>query len=167
MVIRGLAFTRWVASWAGAILFIATKPAHPVAGAEPRRETAQLPTARYEFDVAPRGERTARRGRQLRSPLRIPSVSSSEERRPASVLPRRQLLSGRDFARRKIVAYVSTDNDRTFGHRRELDHFRGNGGYTSVVRLSSRRALMAYYSDSSSADSKPDIKQVWLKLSSQ
>ena len=54
------------------------------------------------------------------------------------------LLSGRDFARKKIVAYISTDNGRTFGHRGELDHFTGDGGYTSAVRLSSRRALMAY-----------------------
>ena len=77
------------------------------------------------------------------------------------------LLSGRDFARKKIVVYISTDNGRTFGHRHELDHFTGDGGYTSAVRLSSRRALMAYYSDSASAESKPDIKQVVLTLSSR
>ena len=67
--------------------------------------------------------------------------------------------------RKKIVVYISPDNGRTFGHRHELDHFTGDGGYTSAVRLSSRRALMVYYSDSASAESKPDIKQVLLTLS--
>ena len=80
--------------------------------------------------------------------------------------PATLLLSGRDRERKLVVAYVSTDNGATFAHGRVEDHYNADGAYTSAVRVSGRRALMTYYSDSGSAKLMPDIKQVFLSLAS-
>lgn len=48
------------------------------------------------------------------------------------------LLSGRDYERKRVVTYVSTDGGRTFGHRRELDSFQKDGvrsSFSSTSRL--------------------------------
>lgn len=76
--------------------------------------------------------------------------------------PATLLLPGRDLERKLVVACVSTDNGATFAYRRVVDHYNADGAYASAVRLSGSRALMTYYSDSGSAELKPDIKQVFL-----
>jgi len=68
------------------------------------------------------------------------------------------LLSGRDYARRRVVTYLSVDGGRTFGQRMELDTFQKDGGYTAVVPLGGRACLIAWYSDSHARPLKPDIK---------
>lgn len=68
------------------------------------------------------------------------------------------LLSGRDYERKRVVTYVSTDGGQTFGHRRELDSYQKDGGYTSVIALDSGKCLIAWYSDSHTQPLKPDIK---------
>ena len=60
------------------------------------------------------------------------------------------LLTGRDRERKLVVAYVSTDNGRTFGQRHVLDHYQEDGAYTTGLALDANRVLLLYYSDSSS-----------------
>ena len=72
------------------------------------------------------------------------------------------LLTGRDRERKLVVAYVSTDNGRTFGQRHVLDHYQEDGAYTTGLALDANRVLLLYYSDSSSTPLMPDIKQVEL-----
>jgi hypothetical protein len=72
------------------------------------------------------------------------------------------LLTGRDLERKRIVAYVSADNGRTFEQRHVLDHYQEDGGYTTGLELDANRVLLLYYSDSSSAPLMPDIKQIEL-----
>ncbi len=68
------------------------------------------------------------------------------------------LLSGRDFDRKRVVAYLSMDGGQTFGHRLELDIYQKDGGYTTAVRLDRGACLIAWYSDSHTHPLKPDIK---------
>lgn len=70
------------------------------------------------------------------------------------------LLSGRDFERKKVVAYLSVDGGQTFGARLELDSYQKDGAYTTVIGLDSREYLLVWYSDSHTEPLKPDIKAV-------
>ena len=68
------------------------------------------------------------------------------------------LLSGRDFDRKQVVAYMSLDGGHTFGARIELDSYQRDGAYTSVVRLDPGECLIVWYSDSHTQPLRPDIK---------
>jgi len=74
------------------------------------------------------------------------------------------LLTGRDFGRRRVVAYLSTDGGRTFGHRLVLDEYQEDGAYTTTVSLGADQCLIAWYSDSHTTALKPDIKLACLRL---
>jgi hypothetical protein len=74
------------------------------------------------------------------------------------------LLTGRDYDRKLVVAYVSRDNGATFGERRVLDRYVGDGAYTAGVTLGKDTVLLAYYSDVDSEPNKPDIFTVELKV---
>jgi len=73
------------------------------------------------------------------------------------------LLTGRDYERKQVVAYLSTDNARSFGRRHVLDSYVQDGGYTTAVTVGERTVLVAYYTDIDSAPLKPDIKLVLLE----
>ncbi len=74
------------------------------------------------------------------------------------------LLSGRDKLTRREVVYVSRDNGNTFGEKFVIDRYSADGGYTSAVKLSDKKALLVYYGDTPTTRGKPDIKQVTLSL---
>ena len=85
------------------------------------------------------------------------------------------LLGGRDWDRKKIVAYVSRDNGATFGERHVFDEYAGDGAYTSAVKTGPGEAYMVWYSDGGRKGTLPDIeaatftvlekpKYVWVKL---
>ncbi|MEO7650175.1 MAG: sialidase family protein [Bryobacteraceae bacterium] len=74
------------------------------------------------------------------------------------------LLTGRDFDRKLIVAYISRDNARTFGDRHVVDSYQGDGAYTSAVSIAPGTVLMAYYSDVDSAPRMADIFTVKMKV---
>jgi hypothetical protein len=74
------------------------------------------------------------------------------------------LLTGRDFGKKKVVAYLSYDGGCTFGGRTELDTFQDDGGYTTVVLLKTGECLVAWYSDSHTEPLKPDIKTARIRI---
>jgi len=74
------------------------------------------------------------------------------------------LLTGRDFERHRVVAYLSTDGGQTFGQRLELDGYQEDGAYTTTVGVAPGQCLIAWYSDSHTAALKPDIKLASLHL---
>jgi hypothetical protein len=74
------------------------------------------------------------------------------------------LLTGRDFGRHRVVAYLSTDGGQTFGQRLELDEYQEDGAYTTTVTQRLDQCLIAWYSDSHTAALKPDIKLACLRL---
>lgn len=74
------------------------------------------------------------------------------------------LLSGRDFKRRLVVAYLSRDNGQSFGERHVLDSFQRDGAYTTAVVTGKGRVLMAWYSDQGTVALKPDIKLATLSV---
>ena len=76
---------------------------------------------------------------------------------------RRVLLSGRDVERKEVVAFLSTDNARTFGHKAVIDSYVKDGAYTSCVPLGGNRVLMVYYADA--PGTLPDIRAVRLEVS--
>ena len=71
---------------------------------------------------------------------------------------RTMLLTGRDYERRLVVAYLSRDNGGTFAHRTELDSYQQDGAYTTAIPTGPMRCLIAWYSDSHTVPLKPDIK---------
>jgi hypothetical protein len=75
---------------------------------------------------------------------------------------RRILLTGRDVERKEVVAFVSTDNARTFGSKAVIDSYSKDGAYTTCVPLERGEALMVYYADS--ASSLPDLRSVRLRV---
>ena len=79
---------------------------------------------------------------------------------------RTYLLSGRDFDRKQVVAYLSLDGGHTFGARIELDSYQRDGAYTSVVRLDSGECLIVWYSDSHTQPLRPDIKMATVAVQS-
>jgi len=74
------------------------------------------------------------------------------------------LLTGRDYERKAVVAYLSRDNGESFAHRTRLDTFQQDGGYTTAVATGPNRCLIAWYSDSGTTPLKPDIKLGTLTL---
>jgi hypothetical protein len=62
------------------------------------------------------------------------------------------------------VAYLSTDNGRTFAHRLEVDSYQEDGAYTSVTRIGTEAFLLIWYSDSHTVALRPDIKSTVLTL---
>jgi hypothetical protein len=74
------------------------------------------------------------------------------------------LLSGRDYVRKRVVAFLSVDRGQTFNHRIELDSFQKDGGYTTTLALDSGDCLIAWYSDSHTQPLMPDIKMVKVRL---
>lgn len=76
---------------------------------------------------------------------------------------RRVLLSGRDVERKQVVAFLSTDNARTFGHKAVIDSYVRDGAYTSCVPLAGNRVLMVYYADA--PGTLPEIRAVRLEVS--
>ena len=74
------------------------------------------------------------------------------------------LLSGRDFGRRRVVAYLSMDSGQTFGQRLELDEYQEDGAYTTAVPRRPDECLISWYSDSHTTPLKPDIKLASLRL---
>ncbi len=74
------------------------------------------------------------------------------------------LLSGRDYERKRVVAYLSTDNGRTFAHCLEVDSYQEDGAYTSVTRIGTEAFLLIWYSDSHTVALRPDIKSTVLTL---
>jgi hypothetical protein len=93
---------------------------------------------------------------QLRCTLQRPFLTRLDSRT--------LLLTGRDYDRKLVVAYVSRDNGETFGERRVLDRYVGDGAYTAGVTLSKDSVLLAYYSDVDSDPNKPDIFTVKLRV---
>ncbi len=76
----------------------------------------------------------------------------------------RVLLTGRDFERRQVVAYLSEDNGRTWKGRTVIETYQKDGAYTSCVPLKDGAILMAYYSDAAGEPLKPEIKTVRLRI---
>ncbi|MBM3747918.1 MAG: exo-alpha-sialidase [Acidobacteria bacterium] len=75
---------------------------------------------------------------------------------------KRVLLSGRDVERKEVVAFLSTDNARTFGHKTVIDSYLKDGAYTTCVTLTRTRVLMVYYADS--PGTLPDLRAVRLEV---
>lgn len=73
------------------------------------------------------------------------------------------LLSGRDYTRKQVVAYLSTDGGDTFGQRLVLDTYQKDGGYTTAIPLNSGECLLLWYSDSHTDPLQPDIKEVRIR----
>jgi hypothetical protein len=92
----------------------------------------------------------------LRTTLQRPFLTRLDERT--------LLLSGRDYERRLVCVFVSTDNGKTFSRKHVIDHFNGDGGYTTAVPVGRNRVLMAYYSDSNNSEWQPAIRLVYLSL---
>ena len=74
------------------------------------------------------------------------------------------VLSGRDCERKRVVAYLSTDNGRTFGHRLEVDRYQEDGAYTTVAPIGSDVCRLIWYSDSHTIPLRPDIKSAVLTV---
>lgn len=74
------------------------------------------------------------------------------------------LLTGRDYNRRTVVAYLSSDLGQTFGEQTVIDSYQEDGAYTTAVTLSEDRCLLAWYSDSHTVPLKPDIKSAVLRI---
>ena len=74
------------------------------------------------------------------------------------------LLSGRDYKRKRVVAYLSTDGGHTFGRRLEVDTFQEDGAYTTVAPIGTDVCLFIWYSDSHTVPLKPDIKSAVLTV---
>jgi len=74
------------------------------------------------------------------------------------------LLSGRDFRRKLVVAYISRNNGRSFGDRHVIDSFQRDGGYTAALRTGASEVLIVWYSDSGTTPLKPDIKSARLSF---
>jgi Neuraminidase (sialidase) len=74
------------------------------------------------------------------------------------------LLSGRDYDRKLVVAYVSRDNGQTFGERTVIDKYVGDGAYTAAVPIGPDTVRMVYYSDVDSALRMPDIFSVKIRV---
>jgi hypothetical protein len=74
---------------------------------------------------------------------------------------RHVLLSGRDVDRKEVVAFLSTDNAATFGHKIVIDRYLKDGAYTSCL-AEPNGALMVYYCDAEG--SLPDIRAARLKV---
>ncbi len=75
------------------------------------------------------------------------------------------LLSGRDFERKLIVAWLSRDNGKTYRDRTVLDSYQQDGAYTTAVPTGPRSVLMSWYSDSHTVPLMPDIKLATLTVS--
>lgn len=75
------------------------------------------------------------------------------------------LLTGRDYERRLVIAYLSRDNGETFTDRKVLDSYQEDGAYTAVIRTGPMQGLIAWYSDSHTVPLKPDIKLATVKVS--
>ena len=74
------------------------------------------------------------------------------------------LLTGRDYERRLMVAYLSRDNGETFGDRTVLDSYQEDGAYTTVIPTGPMRGLIAWYSDSHTVPLRPDVKLATVKV---
>jgi len=72
------------------------------------------------------------------------------------------LLTGRDVERKQVVAFLSTDRARTFGHKTVIDSYVKDGAYATCVPLDSSNVLMIYYADAPGA--LPDLRAVRLKV---
>jgi Domain of unknown function (DUF2341)/BNR repeat-like domain len=67
---------------------------------------------------------------------------------------------------KQLVAYVSYDNGRHFGHGTVLDTYTGftiDGGYSTVLPLAGNRLFVAYYGDSHGLR-QPDIKSLVVRV---
>ena len=74
------------------------------------------------------------------------------------------LLSGRDFGRKEVVAFVSRDGGRTFAERRTIDSYQGDGGYTAAVRLDDSSVRIVWYADRRATLNMPDVKAARLTI---
>ncbi len=75
---------------------------------------------------------------------------------------RRVLLTGRDIERKQVVAFLSTDNARTFGHKTVIDSYFKDGAYTTCVPLGANDILMIDYADAPGA--LPGLRSVRLRV---
>jgi Neuraminidase (sialidase) len=78
--------------------------------------------------------------------------------------PHRVLLTGRDVEHRRVAAWLSEDNARSFGNRLAVDGYTNDGGYTSCVATGPDSALMAYYTDVEAAMGRAVVKTVRLTV---
>ena len=74
------------------------------------------------------------------------------------------LLSGRDFGRKEVVAFVSRDGGRTFAERRTIESYQGDGGYTAAARLDDSSVRIVWYADSRATLNMPDVKSARLTI---
>jgi hypothetical protein len=72
------------------------------------------------------------------------------------------LLSGRDVERKQVVAFLSTDNARTFHDKTVLDTYVKDGAYTTAIPLSGKETLLIYYADTPTT--LPALKSVRITL---
>lgn len=76
----------------------------------------------------------------------------------------RILVTGRDRERRYVVAYLSSDNGRTFTDRHVLEDYQAEGAYTAGVLKDDGRVLLTWFSDHGTVKSKPDVKVAELRI---
>jgi hypothetical protein len=74
------------------------------------------------------------------------------------------LLTGRDYERKLVVAYLSRDEGATFEHRTVFDSYQKDGAYTTTIPMGREHCLLAWYSDSHTVALKPDIKLAILSI---
>ncbi|MBT3275211.1 MAG: hypothetical protein HN368_18800, partial [Spirochaetales bacterium] len=68
-------------------------------------------------------------------------------------------LSGRDYAKKEVVVFLSLDDGATFGSQTVIDWYNKDGAYTGAVQIADNTVLLVFYSDQRETEA-PDLVQV-------